>query len=67
MSTDASSPPGPVERAKPRRSLVVVLPLLIFGALATVFLAQLLSGRDISTVPSALIGQPAPESSRAGA
>jgi cytochrome c biogenesis protein CcmG/thiol:disulfide interchange protein DsbE len=44
---------------EPRRWLVL-LPLLVFMALAGVFLAQLLSGRDNSTVPSALIGQPAP-------
>lgn len=51
------------ERAKetpqPRRWLAL-LPLLLFMALAGVFLAQLLSGRDTSTVPSALIGQPVP-------
>ena len=44
---------------EPRRWLAL-LPLLVFMALAGVFLAQLLSGRDNSTVPSALIGQPAP-------
>ena len=44
---------------EPRRWLAI-LPLLVFMALAGIFLAQLLSGRDNSTVPSALIGQPAP-------
>ena len=44
---------------EPRRWLAI-LPLLVFMALAGVFLAQLLSGRDSSVVPSALIGQPAP-------
>jgi len=39
---------------------VVLLPLLVFLALAGVFLMQLLSGRDTATVPSALIGQQAP-------
>jgi cytochrome c biogenesis protein CcmG/thiol:disulfide interchange protein DsbE len=39
---------------------MLLLPLAIFLALAAVFLMQLLSGRDISEVPSALIGQPAP-------
>jgi cytochrome c biogenesis protein CcmG/thiol:disulfide interchange protein DsbE len=53
------------ERAKaseqPRRSrLLLLLPLAIFLGLAAIFLMQLLSGRDISEVPSALIGQPAP-------
>ncbi|WP_394888182.1 DsbE family thiol:disulfide interchange protein [Mesorhizobium sp. AaZ16] len=41
----------------------VFLPLAVFLALAGVFLAQLLSGRDISTVPSALLGEQAPETS----
>ncbi len=42
------------------RRLMVLLPLAIFLALCGVFLAQLLSGRDISEIPSALIGEPAP-------
>jgi cytochrome c biogenesis protein CcmG/thiol:disulfide interchange protein DsbE len=45
---------------RPRRRLIVLLPLAVFLALAGIFLMQLLSGRDISEVPSALIGQPAP-------
>jgi len=44
-----------------RRRLLVFLPLLLFLGLAGVFLSQLLSGRDISAVPSALIGHPAPQ------
>lgn len=43
-----------------RRSLVVYLPLLVFALLAGVFLVMLVSGRDASTLPSALIGAPAP-------
>ncbi len=50
----------PETAPKPRR-IFVLLPLLLFLGLAAVFLAQLMSGRDISAVPSALIGQPAPE------
>ncbi|GAA4123917.1 DsbE family thiol:disulfide interchange protein [Aminobacter aganoensis] len=46
--------------ARPRK-LFVLLPLLLFLALAVVFLMQLLSGRDLSVVPSALIGQAAPK------
>lgn len=42
------------------RRLIVLLPLLVFLGLAGLFLSQLLSGRDISEVPSALIGLPAP-------
>jgi cytochrome c biogenesis protein CcmG/thiol:disulfide interchange protein DsbE len=38
----------------------MALPLAVFLLLASIFLVQLLSGRDISTVPSALIGAPAP-------
>lgn len=49
------------EARPPSRRLIVFLPLLMFLALAGVFLMQLLSGRDASTVPSALIGEPAPE------
>lgn len=44
-----------------RRRLIVLLPLLVFMALAGLFLLQLLSGRDVSEVPSALIGLPAPQ------
>ena len=43
------------------RRLIVLLPLLIFLGLAGLFLSQLLSGRDVSEVPSALIGLPAPQ------
>lgn len=48
------------ERKSGRRGLLFLLPLVIFLALSAVFLLQLLSGRDISVVPSALIGQQAP-------
>jgi cytochrome c biogenesis protein CcmG, thiol:disulfide interchange protein DsbE len=50
----------PQTAPKPRK-IFVLLPLLAFLGLAAVFFAQLMSGRDISTVPSALIGQLAPE------
>ena len=53
-----SSQAGPAR--KPSR-LLVALPLLVFAALAGIFLLQLFSGRDISKVPSALIGEPAPK------
>ena len=56
MSGDSQGDATP----EPRRWLAL-LPLLVFMALAGVFLAQLLSGRDTSTVPSALIGQSAPD------
>lgn len=54
MTTDT-----PPRKSGPR--LMILLPLAIFLALSVVFLMQLLSGRDISAVPSALIGEPAPK------
>jgi cytochrome c biogenesis protein CcmG/thiol:disulfide interchange protein DsbE len=42
------------------RRLLPLLPFLVFIGLAGLFLSQLLSGRDTSEVPSALIGLPAP-------
>lgn len=44
-----------------RRSFIAYLPLMLFTALAAIFLVMLLSGRDASDIPSALIGEPAPE------
>ena len=44
-----------------RRSILALLPLILFAALAAVFLFQLMSGRDTQAVPSALIGKPAPQ------
>ena len=43
----------------PRRRLLALAPLLIFGALAILFFARLFAG-DASRIPSALIGQSAP-------
>lgn len=54
MSADSESRPR-------SRRLWALLPLVIFGGLAAIFLAQLLSGRDLSAVPSALTGSPAPK------
>ena len=45
---------------KPKRRLAVLLPLVIFLALAALFFFRLGSG-DPSRIPSALIGHPAPE------
>lgn len=48
----------------PRRSTariaLALLPLILFAALAAIFWTQLRSGRDISEIPSALIGTRAP-------
>jgi cytochrome c biogenesis protein CcmG/thiol:disulfide interchange protein DsbE len=46
--------------SKARRILVAAIPFIVFGALAGIFLMQLMSGRDSSVIPSALIGKPAP-------
>ncbi|RUX31202.1 DsbE family thiol:disulfide interchange protein [Mesorhizobium sp. M2A.F.Ca.ET.042.01.1.1] len=56
MSTGTEAP-------APRRRLFVLLPLLVFLGLAGLFLSQLLSGRDVAEIPSALIGLPAPQTS----
>ncbi len=42
------------------RLIIVALPLIVFIGLAVVFAMQLTSGRDVSELPSALIGKPAP-------
>lgn len=49
------------EKSNRSRRLLFLLPLLVFLALAAVFLMQLFSGRDTSLVPSALIGRNAPQ------
>ena len=54
--TETTEKPTP----KKRSTWVALLPLAIFVGLAAVFAVQLLSGRDVSAIPSALIGKPAP-------
>lgn len=55
-----SAPQLPAEPEAVRRSrLVFLIPLLLFGGLALLFLIGLYQG-DASKVPSALIGKPAP-------
>ncbi len=48
---------APARRFRP----IMLLPLAIFLALAGLLLSQLLSGRAVAAIPSALIGQDAPE------
>ena len=48
------------EPAAPKRRFIAYVPLALFAALAAVFLVTLLSGRDASTIPSALVGRQAP-------
>ena len=57
MSETTQKPVAPKKRA----TLVALLPLLVFVGLAAVFAVQLLSGKDSSTIPSALIGKQAPQ------
>ena len=47
-------------RSRRRRMLIAFLPLVLFIALAGVFLYQLGSGKDASEIPSVLIGTKAP-------
>jgi cytochrome c biogenesis protein CcmG, thiol:disulfide interchange protein DsbE len=54
MSTDAH------DTAPPRRRLLVLVPLIVFLALAALFFFRLGSG-DPSRIPSALIGRPVPQ------
>ena len=54
------SAPAPKAPRTTSRRLMVLLPLAVFLALCGIFLAQLLSDRDISEIPSVLIGAPAP-------
>jgi len=66
--TDAPQPEVPqpgaaaeAEAPRPRRRLLVVaLPLVMFAALAILFLVRLEQGGDPSAIPSALIGRAAP-------
>ena len=51
----------PAKATGRRRGWLALLPLALFLALAAIFLTQLVSGRDSSVVPSALIGQSAPQ------
>jgi len=50
------------ETSPQRRSWLIVLPLIVFLALAALFLLRLGAG-DPSRIPSALIGHPAPQTS----
>lgn len=46
--------------AAPRRSLLLILPALVFAVLAGLFFLRLRSGVDPAALPSVLIGKPAP-------
>ncbi|MBX8799753.1 DsbE family thiol:disulfide interchange protein [Ochrobactrum sp. MR28] len=51
---------GEAQPAK-KRVFVALLPLIIFAALAGIFTWQLLSGKNMQEIPSALIGRDAPQ------
>ncbi len=55
--------PDPLTNASKRKKIPILalMPLVVFALLATLFLAQLLSGDDASEVPSALLNKPAPQ------
>lgn len=59
MTSDVNSEELP-RRSRRRRMLIAFLPLVLFIALAGVFLYQLGSGKDASEIPSVLIGTKAP-------
>jgi cytochrome c biogenesis protein CcmG/thiol:disulfide interchange protein DsbE len=44
-----------------RRAIIVLLPLIVFAAIAGIFLVALESGVDPELIPSVLVGKPAPE------
>lgn len=58
--TKAPVTKAPVTKSSGRPGFLVLLPAILFGILAMTALVQLLSGRDITAVPSALIGKPVP-------
>lgn len=58
MSDEATEPQG--ARTGKTRIVLALLPLVIFAGLAAIFWSQLDSGRDVSEIPSALIGTKAP-------
>jgi len=58
MSDEATELQG--GRPGKTRIVLALLPLVIFAGLAAIFWSQLDSGRDISEIPSALIGTKAP-------
>ncbi|MFG1358952.1 DsbE family thiol:disulfide interchange protein [Xanthobacter pseudotagetidis] len=55
-----SEPVPPIAKAPRRRVWIVALPLVLFLALAGLFLSRLETGGDPSRVPSVLVGRKAP-------
>jgi cytochrome c biogenesis protein CcmG/thiol:disulfide interchange protein DsbE len=59
-ASQGSAAPAGTSAAPGRRWVMAFLPLILFMALAGVFLYQLGSGKDASEIPSVLIGSKAP-------
>ena len=59
MSSPENDEAAPASASR-KRLVIAYLPLLLFAALAGVFLYQLESGKDASEIPSVLIGSQAP-------
>ncbi|TPP07201.1 DsbE family thiol:disulfide interchange protein [Rhizobium glycinendophyticum] len=57
--TSSENTPKPAAKGR-MRYVIAALPLLVFAALAIAFATQLESGRDVSEIPSALLGTKAP-------
>ncbi len=67
-ATEPTTEPKPQPAApapERKRSLLIFLPLLLFAALAALFLLRLFAG-DASRLPSALVGKPVPAFTLAG-
>jgi cytochrome c biogenesis protein CcmG/thiol:disulfide interchange protein DsbE len=58
MTVSATEPPNSAPNTS-RRRIAVLIPLVLFLGLAAIFFVRLYAG-DISRIPSALIGHPAP-------
>lgn len=61
MSTEPATPEATEGKKKGGINLLIILPLVIFLGLATLFLLQMAKGGDPSQIPSVLINKPAPE------
>lgn len=59
--TPIDTPKASKSGSKPRISVIVLLPLILFLTLSGLFLFQLLWGNDPRQIPSVLINKPAPD------
>ena len=59
--SNAPAPGNEERKPGPMRFVLAALPLVIFAGLAAIFWSQLNSGKDVSEIPSALIGTKAPK------